>query len=149
MKWRDLLFLFCPSNLTVPNKSHYPQLCHPERTQISYFTALQAEAYAALRKESRMESTEATVFNRKSGAAEGPAVRPGSPTKVSVPLVRTQNRHPERSALTDLSRDMALVARSRRTSAVPIYPMLLGAFRPPKADCDTHLMVTGTSFHAL
>ena len=31
-------------------------------------------------------------------------------------------------------------------------PMLLGAFRPPKPDnricCDTHLMVTGTSFHA-
>jgi hypothetical protein len=31
--------------------------------------------------------------------------------------------------------------------------MLLGAFRPPKPDnricCDTHWMVTGTSFHAL
>ena len=31
--------------------------------------------------------------------------------------------------------------------------MLLGAFRPPKPDnrvcCDKHLMVTGTSFHAL
>src|ERR1700691_1109315 len=32
-----------------------------------------------------MKSTEATVFDRKSGAAEGPAVRPGSCTKVSVP----------------------------------------------------------------
>jgi hypothetical protein len=34
-----------------------------------------------------------------------------------------------------------------------ILPMLLGAFRPLKPDnricCDTHLMVTGTSFHAL
>jgi hypothetical protein len=34
-----------------------------------------------------------------------------------------------------------------------ILPMLLGAFRPPKPDnrisCDTHLMITGTSFHAL
>ena len=31
-------------------------------------------------------------------AAEGSAVRPGSRTKVSVPLVLPQNRHPERSA---------------------------------------------------
>jgi hypothetical protein len=37
-------------------------------------------------KESRMKSTEATVFDRKSGAAEGSAVRPGSHTKVSIPL---------------------------------------------------------------
>src|ERR1700728_319483 len=97
-----------------PNKSHRPPLCHPERTRISYFTALPAATYAALRKESRMKSAEATVFDRKSGAAEGPAVRPGSRTKVSVPLVLPQNRHPERSALTDLSRDTAVVARSRR-----------------------------------
>jgi hypothetical protein len=32
--------------------------------------------------ESRMKSTQATVFDRKSGVAEGPAVRPGSRTKV-------------------------------------------------------------------
>jgi hypothetical protein len=41
-----------------------------------------------------MKSTEATVFDRKSGEAEGPAVRPGSRTKVSVPLVLPQTRHP-------------------------------------------------------
>ena len=29
-QWRDLLFLFCPSDLTVPPKSHYSPLCHPE-----------------------------------------------------------------------------------------------------------------------
>jgi hypothetical protein len=97
-KRRDLLFLFCPSTLTAPNKSHRPPLCHPERTRISYLTALPAATYAALRKESRMTSTEATAFDRKSGGAEGPAVRPGSRTKVSVPLVLPQNRHPERSA---------------------------------------------------
>jgi len=34
--------------------------------------------------------------------------------------------------LTDWSRDTALVARSRRTSAVPILPILLGAFQPPR-----------------
>jgi hypothetical protein len=38
------------------------------------------------------------------------------------------------------------------TSAGLNLPMLLGAFQPPKPDnricCDTHLMVTGTSFHA-
>jgi hypothetical protein len=97
-KRRDLLFLFCPSTLTAPNKSHRPPLCHPERTRISYLTALPAATYAALRKESRMTSTEATAFDRKSGGAEGSAVRPGSRTKVSVPLVPPQNRHPERSA---------------------------------------------------
>jgi hypothetical protein len=43
-----------------------------------------------------MKSTEATVFDRKSGGGEGPAVRPGSRTKVSVPLVPPQTRHPER-----------------------------------------------------
>jgi hypothetical protein len=34
----------------------------------------------------------------RGSAAEGSAVRPGSHTKVSVPLVLPQNRHPERSA---------------------------------------------------
>jgi hypothetical protein len=130
-QWRDLLLPFCPSNLTVLNKSHHPPLVIPTRischvaldraacapfrkerrmkhinstnlnrnpgecTRISYFTALPAATYAALRKESRMKSTEATIFDRKSGAADGPAVRPGSRTKVSVPLVLPQNRHPE------------------------------------------------------
>ena len=41
-----------------------------------------------------------------------------------------QNRHPERSASQILSRDTVLVARSRRTSAVLVLPMLLGAFQP-------------------
>jgi hypothetical protein len=95
-KWRDLL-LFCPSNLTAPNKR--PATCHPERTRISYFTALPAATYAALRKESRMKSTKTTVFDRKSGEGEGSAVRPGSRTKVSVPLVLPQNRHPARPGL--------------------------------------------------
>jgi hypothetical protein len=48
-------------------------------------------------------------------------------------------------------RDTALVTRSRRTSAVLVLPVLLGAFRPPKSNskicCDTIWMVTGTSFH--
>src|ERR1700744_6579190 len=45
-----------------------PPLCHPERPRISYFVALSAATYAALHKESGMKSTEATVFDRKSGA---------------------------------------------------------------------------------
>jgi hypothetical protein len=94
----DLLFLFCPSDLTAPNKSHRPPLCHPERSRISYFTAPPPTTYAALRKESRMKSTEATIFDQKSGGAEGPAVRPGSRTKISVPLVLPQNRHPDNEA---------------------------------------------------
>ncbi len=39
------------------------------RTQISYFAALSAATYAALRRESRKKFTEATVFDRKSGVA--------------------------------------------------------------------------------
>jgi hypothetical protein len=61
-----------------------------ERNRISYLTALPAATYAALRKESRMKSTEATAFDRKSGGGEGSAVRPGSQTKVWVLLVLTQ-----------------------------------------------------------
>jgi hypothetical protein len=105
-----------------------------ERTQISYFTALPAATYAALRKESRMKSTEATVLNRKSGGAEGPAVRPGSRTKVSLPLVLPQNRHPERSA----SQIHCLTQRLWRGVEGPrrclSYPWLSGAFRRPMPD---------------
>ena len=78
-------------------------------------------------------------------------MRPGSRTKVSVPLVLPQNRHPERSA-SQIDRVPQRLGRGvEGTSAMLISPMLLGAFRPPKSDsricCDTHLMVTGTSFH--
>jgi hypothetical protein len=58
---RQRMLLFCPSDLTAPNKSDHPPLVIPS-------------------------------------AAEGPAVRPGSLTKASVPLVLPQTRHPERSA---------------------------------------------------
>jgi hypothetical protein len=101
-----------------------------------------------------MKSTEVTVFDRKSGGAEGPAVRRGSRTKVSVPLVPPQNRHPERSA-SQMDRvtqrlwrvaEEPVLSGAEGTSAVLILPMLLAAFRPPKADnricCDTHLVVT-------
>jgi hypothetical protein len=81
---------------------------------------------------------------------------PDLPAPMSANLFRvlflklTQKRHPERSA-SQLIAYTALVARSRRTSAVPGLPMLLRAFRPPKSDSricfDAHLMVRGTSFH--
>jgi hypothetical protein len=58
-----------------------------------------------------MKSTKVAVFDRKSGAAEGPAARPGSRTKVSVPLVLPQNRHPKRSA--------AQIARMTSAAAFP------------------------------
>jgi hypothetical protein len=43
-------------------------------------------------------STPQTSTGNPGGAAQGSAVRPGSRTKVSVPLLLPQNRHPERSA---------------------------------------------------
>jgi hypothetical protein len=51
-------------------------LCHPERTRISCFTALLATTYVVLPKENHMQSTEAATLDRKSGEAEGSAVRP-------------------------------------------------------------------------
>src|SRR5580698_1824353 len=65
-----------------------------------------------------MNSTEATAFDRKSGGAEGPAVRPGSRTKVSVPLALPQNRK-RNSGLreTALGEIQAKAQRSHRNSS--------------------------------
>jgi len=41
---------FCPSDLTAPNKSHRPPLCHPERTRISCHAALDTAACAVFRR---------------------------------------------------------------------------------------------------
>jgi hypothetical protein len=63
-----------------------------------------------------------------------------------------QNRHPERSA-SPIDRVTQRLWRGVEGPRRCLIPMLLGAFRPPKPGnricCDTHLMVTGTSFHAL
>jgi hypothetical protein len=53
---------------------HNPPLCHPERTRISYITALTSATYVVLRKENHMLLTEAASLDRKSGEAEGSAV---------------------------------------------------------------------------
>jgi hypothetical protein len=73
-------------------------------------------------------------------------VRPGSRTKLSVPLVLPQNRHPacpglpwERSAsqidrvTQRLGREVEerVLSVAEGISAVLILPMLLGAFQPP------------------
>src|SRR5271168_1701606 len=53
---------------------NHPLLCHPERTLISYFTALTGATFVVLLKENHMQWTEAATLHRKSGGAEGPAV---------------------------------------------------------------------------
>jgi hypothetical protein len=73
---------------TDPNWKLYPPLCHPERTRVSYFTALNSNAYVVLPKENHMQLAEAATLDRKSGEAEGSAVslhpeqmfRPWTPT---------------------------------------------------------------------
>jgi hypothetical protein len=51
-----------------------PFLCHPERTRISYFTALTGATYVVLATENHMQLTEVATLDRKSGGAEGSAV---------------------------------------------------------------------------
>jgi hypothetical protein len=53
-----------------PQASHSPFLCHPERTRISYFTALTGATYVVLPKENHMHLTEAATVDRKSGGAD-------------------------------------------------------------------------------
>jgi ABC-type uncharacterized transport system permease subunit len=60
------------SNRFLSNRG--PFLCHPERTRISYFTALTSATFVVLPKENHMQLTEATTLDRKSGEAEGSAV---------------------------------------------------------------------------
>src|SRR5277367_2640470 len=47
-----------------------PLSSRPERTRISYFALLATTTYAALRRESRMQSMNATTLDRKSGGAQ-------------------------------------------------------------------------------
>jgi hypothetical protein len=49
--------------------------CHPERTRISYFTALTSDHLCGSPKENHMQLTEVATLDRKSGGAEGSAVR--------------------------------------------------------------------------
>ena len=49
--------------------------CHPERSRISYFAALIGATYVVLLKENHMQLFEAATLDRKSGEAEGSAVR--------------------------------------------------------------------------
>jgi hypothetical protein len=52
-----------------------PPFCHPERTRISCCTALIGDPDVVLFKENHTQLTEAATLDRKSGEAEGPAVR--------------------------------------------------------------------------
>jgi hypothetical protein len=57
-------------------RSHSPLLfVIPKRTRISYLTALTGAAYVVLTKENHMRLFEAAIIDRKSGEAEGSAVR--------------------------------------------------------------------------
>jgi hypothetical protein len=60
------------SNHSLCNRR--PFLCHPERTRISYFTALTRATYVVLPKENHMQLIGAATLDRKSGEAEESAV---------------------------------------------------------------------------
>ena len=106
-----------PNNCPIPWQRSFPfqqpsPFCHPERTRISYFAALTGATYVVLLKENRMQLFEAATLDRKSGEAEGSAVRPSGapnlPLNNHFPL-----RHPERSA-SQIYRKQGFMARSRR-----------------------------------
>jgi hypothetical protein len=59
---------------TNPSSKPTSPFCHPERTRISYFTALTIATYVVLPKENHMQLTEPATLDRKSGVAEGSAV---------------------------------------------------------------------------
>jgi hypothetical protein len=65
----------------------------PERTRISYFTALTSATFVVLSKENHMQLTEATTLDRKSGEAEGSAVPRTLPGNVSVFLTCKEPFH--------------------------------------------------------
>jgi hypothetical protein len=54
-----------------PGSPHASPFCHPERTRISYFTALTSATYVVLHKENHMQLTEAATLDRKSGGSRG------------------------------------------------------------------------------
>ncbi len=86
--------------LFPPSRQTNPGLCHPERTRISYFTAHTGGTYVVLSKENHTQPTEAATLDRKSGEAEGSAVRPlGRPEfPVTNPKPQTEvSSRPERS----------------------------------------------------
>ena len=69
-----------PNNCPIPWQRSFPfqqpsPFCHPERTRISYFAALTGATYVVLLKENHMQLLEAATLDRKSGEAEGSAVR--------------------------------------------------------------------------
>jgi hypothetical protein len=69
-----------PNNCPIPWQRSSPfqqpsPFCHPERTRISYFAALTGATYVVLLKENHMQLFEAATLDRKSGEAEGSAVR--------------------------------------------------------------------------
>ncbi len=94
-KRRDLLFLFCPSNLTAPSKSHHPPLVIPSAAEFPATLLRDTSTCAVFRRRKPHEARQRHQHQQEIRQAEGSAVRPGSSTKVSVPLVLPQNRHPK------------------------------------------------------
>jgi hypothetical protein len=85
-----------PNNCPIPWQRSFPfqqpsPFCHPERTRISYVAALTGATYVVLLKENHMQLFEAATLDRKSGEAEGSAVRrsgaPNLPFYNHFPLV--------------------------------------------------------------
>jgi hypothetical protein len=81
---------FCPA--TTFHENVTLSFVIPERTRISYFTALTSATYVVLPKENHMQLSEAAALDRKSGGAEGSAVPrtfPGNVFRICGPTRST------------------------------------------------------------
>src|SRR5450631_81252 len=66
----QIRFERCLGSATALSLQRPSPFCHPERTRISYLTALTGATYVVLPKENHIQLAEATSLDRKSGGAD-------------------------------------------------------------------------------
>src|SRR5450631_4087787 len=95
----QIRFERCLGSATALSLQRPSPFCHPERTRISYLTALTGATYVVLPKENHMQLAEATSPDRKSGGAEGSAVPRTSPGNAEYYAQTELSSRPERTRI--------------------------------------------------
>jgi hypothetical protein len=124
-----------PSNCPIPWQLSFSfqqpsPFCHPERTWVSYITALNSATYVVLPKENHMQLTEAATLDRKSGEAEGSAVRHSGAPNLPFYNSKLPPQSPSSSeALRGSIEIRWLYGAESKDPGDACWQMLLGAFR--------------------